>query len=108
LSQTLAPGCSRWRSCAASRGRWTAPERASRRAVAAHREVQRERTAFEEAPIGGALVSSDGHFTRVDRAFYAMVGYPAEELIGMRLSILTHPADAPVRSGRSRRLGASA
>ena len=83
-------------------------ERASRRAVAAHREVQRERTAFEEAPIGGALVSCDGHFTRVNGAFCAMVGYPAEALIGMRLSILTHPADAPVRSGRSRRLGASA
>ena len=73
-------------------------ERASRRAVAAHREVQRERTAFEEAPIGGALVSRDGHFTRVNGAFCAMVGYPAEELIGMHYGAITHPDDRPPAS----------
>jgi PAS domain S-box-containing protein len=70
-------------------------ERASRRALAAHREVQRERTAFEQAPIGGALTSPDGHYTRVNRAFCAMVGYPAEELVGKQFSAFTHPESGP-------------
>ena len=73
-------------------------ERASRRALAAHHEVQRERRAFEEAPIGGVLVSCEGRFMRVNRAFCAMVGYPAEELIGMHYGDITHPDDRPTAS----------
>jgi PAS domain S-box-containing protein len=68
-------------------------ELASRRAHAAREETQLERTAFEEAPIGSALTSLDGRFTRVNRALCAMTGYTAEELGGMRYADLTHPDD---------------
>lgn len=68
-------------------------ELASRRAQAARQEAQLERAAFDEAPIGGALTSPDGRYTRVNRALCAMTGYSAELLIGMHFADITHPDD---------------
>ena len=68
-------------------------ELASRRAQAARQEAQLEKAAFEEAPIGSALTSPDGRYTRVNRALCAMTGYSAEQLIGMHFAEITHPDD---------------
>ena len=49
--------------------------------------------AFEEAPIGMALVALDGSFMRVNRALPELVGYDAEELLGLTFQDITHPDD---------------
>lgn len=60
---------------------------------AALQEVQRERAAFDEAPIGSALISPDGELWRVNRALCGTTGFTAEELIGRRLADITHRDD---------------
>ncbi len=54
---------------------------------------QRFANAFEQAPIGMALVSPEGGFIRVNRSLCNMVGYAAADLLGRGLLDLTHPAD---------------
>jgi diguanylate cyclase (GGDEF)-like protein/PAS domain S-box-containing protein len=49
--------------------------------------------AFEEAPIGMALVSPDGKFLRVNRALPDIVGYEAEQLLELTFQDITHPDD---------------
>ncbi len=49
--------------------------------------------AFDEAPIGMALVALDGSFLRVNRALPELVGYDAEELLGLTFQDITHPDD---------------
>jgi diguanylate cyclase (GGDEF)-like protein/PAS domain S-box-containing protein len=49
--------------------------------------------AFEEAPIGMALVALDGTFLRVNRALPELVGYDAEDLLGLTFQDITHPDD---------------
>jgi diguanylate cyclase (GGDEF)-like protein/PAS domain S-box-containing protein len=55
--------------------------------------------AFDEAPIGTALVSahqaSEGSFLRVNRALCELVGYTADELTAATMHTLLHPDDAP-------------
>ncbi len=68
-------------------------ELASRRAHDARQEAQRERAAFDEAPIGSALISVGGCYLRVNRALCALIGYEADELIGTNVSSVTHPDD---------------
>ena len=53
----------------------------------------RFRTAFEEAPIGMAIASIDGHFLQVNRALCAITGRAREELEGTPLVRLMHPDD---------------
>jgi PAS domain S-box-containing protein len=50
-------------------------------------------SAFEYASIGMALVSLDGKFTRVNSSLCKLLGYTAEELIGMTFQEITHPDD---------------
>lgn len=50
-------------------------------------------SAFEYASIGMALVSLDGKFTRVNSSLCNLLGYTAEELIGMTFQEITHPDD---------------
>ena len=65
-----------------------------RRTEAELREAEvRFRQAFDEAPIGVALVSLDGLFLRVNRALCEISGYPAEDLVGMDFQSITHPDD---------------
>lgn len=54
------------------------------------------RTAFENAPIGVALVSPDGHWLQVNRALCRLLGYRPEELMGRTFQEVTHPDDLSV------------
>jgi diguanylate cyclase (GGDEF)-like protein/PAS domain S-box-containing protein len=54
---------------------------------------ERFRLAFDKAPIGKALVSTDGVFTRVNSALCAILGYAEHDLLGTTFQSLTHPDD---------------
>ena len=46
------------------------------------RSEQRFRSAFDQAPLGLALVNLDNHYVRVNRAMCRVLGAPADELVG--------------------------
>ncbi|MDY7007678.1 MAG: PAS domain S-box protein [Cyanobacteriota bacterium] len=54
---------------------------------------QRFRLAFDNAPIGIALVSTDGKFIRVNHALCKMLGYSKLELIQLTFQEITYPDD---------------
>ncbi|MEA2410914.1 MAG: hypothetical protein QOC77_1475 [Thermoleophilaceae bacterium] len=54
----------------------------------------RFRSAFDDAPIGIALIELDGRFARVNGSLCATTGYGEQELLGMHLEDLA-PADDP-------------
>ena len=54
---------------------------------------ERFRATFDQAAIGIAHTSLDGCYISVNRTFCEMLGYSREEMLGMRLSDLTHPED---------------
>ncbi|MEA2430440.1 MAG: hypothetical protein QOI19_913 [Thermoleophilaceae bacterium] len=67
----------------------------------AEKEIAHERTrssearfrgAFDDAPIGIALIELDGRFSRVNGSMSANTGYSESELLGMRIQDLA-PAD---------------
>ncbi len=51
------------------------------------------RATFEQAAIGITHVSPAGYFQRVNRKFVEMVGYSEQELLGMHVTEIAHPAD---------------
>jgi diguanylate cyclase (GGDEF)-like protein/PAS domain S-box-containing protein len=53
----------------------------------------RFRVAFENAPIGVALVSTDGRWLHVNAALCEMLGYEEDELLRLSIVDVTHPAD---------------
>jgi diguanylate cyclase (GGDEF)-like protein/PAS domain S-box-containing protein len=53
----------------------------------------RFRGAFENAPIGMGLASTDGRLVRVNRAYGAILGYSPDELVGRTIREVTHPDD---------------
>jgi PAS domain S-box-containing protein len=65
------------------------------------RRVQREielsearfRGAFEESAIGMTLVDIEGRWLKVNRRFCGIVGYAEQELLGKRVSEITHVDD---------------
>jgi diguanylate cyclase (GGDEF)-like protein/PAS domain S-box-containing protein len=71
------------------------------RDITAERQAARElrdaedrfRNAFDQAPIGKALVSPDGRFTRVNSALCKMLGYSEQQLLATTFQTLTHPDD---------------
>lgn len=62
-------------------------------ARALHESEERFAGAFEEAPIGVALVAPDGRWLKVNRAVCALLGYSETELLARTFQDLTHPAD---------------
>src|SRR5689334_2484392 len=66
--------------------------RRERERLAEARGMERFRLSFEEAPVGMALISSDGVWLRVNRALCEMTGYTESELIS-RGQEITHPGD---------------
>ncbi|HEX5754225.1 MAG TPA: PAS domain S-box protein [Archangium sp.] len=64
----------------------------------------RFRLAFDEAPIGVALVGLDGRFLRVNNVLCEMVGYSREELTGLTFPAITHPDDVDTDVALARKL----
>ena len=62
------------------------------------------RAAFENAPIGVALVDLDDRYMRVNRAFSKMLGYGEEDLVGTKSERITHPEDAEISRAYMRRV----
>src|SRR4051794_968252 len=58
------------------------------------------RTAFENAPIGMALVGLDGRFKRVNRALCEIVGYDEAAMLARTFQDITHPDDLDADVGR--------
>jgi len=61
------------------------------RAAAGDLDLIRE--AFDQTSVGLTLVSLEGEFYLVNRAFCELTGYPREELVGHGCSLVSHPAD---------------
>ncbi|HNI35454.1 MAG TPA: sensor domain-containing diguanylate cyclase [Microthrixaceae bacterium] len=59
----------------------------------AHEARDRFEQAFDRAPVGMALVATDGRLLRVNAAFAAMVREPLRTLTGRNLLDLAHPDD---------------
>jgi diguanylate cyclase (GGDEF)-like protein/PAS domain S-box-containing protein len=54
---------------------------------------ERFRRAFDDAPIGMALVSTEGRFLRVNRTLYEILGYEEPRLLDLTFQQITHPDD---------------
>lgn len=53
----------------------------------------RFRATFEQAAMGIAHVSTDGHWLRVNKKLCDIIGYSGEELLAMTFQDITHPDD---------------
>jgi two-component system NtrC family sensor kinase len=67
---------------------------------------ERYRAGFESASVGQALVSRDGRFIEVNRAFADMLGYAPAELREKTFMDITHPEDLTASSDARKDLAA--
>jgi PAS domain S-box-containing protein/diguanylate cyclase (GGDEF)-like protein len=65
---------------------------------------ERFRRAFEDGPIGMALVGLDGRWLRVNRALCEMTGYSEADLLERTFQDITHPDDIDEGVDRVQRL----
>jgi diguanylate cyclase (GGDEF)-like protein/PAS domain S-box-containing protein len=69
-------------------------ERATKLSERSMREVrERFESAFNNAPIGMALISLDGHLLQVNDALCRITGHTSESLKATTLAAITHPED---------------
>jgi PAS domain S-box-containing protein len=61
--------------------------------VALRNSEEQFRNAFENASIGMAIVSLDGHWVKVNPALCPIIGYSSEELLALTFQDITHPDD---------------
>ncbi len=61
------------------------------------------REAFDSAPIGMALIAPDGRWLQVNEALCDLIGYTADELVGMTYLDVTHPEDLEASLEHTRR-----
>jgi diguanylate cyclase (GGDEF)-like protein/PAS domain S-box-containing protein len=61
------------------------------------------RVAFDNAPIGVALLTPDGHWLHVNKALCDLLDYTPEELQELTFGDITHPDDLAANLERSRR-----
>ncbi|MBE0680679.1 MAG: PAS domain S-box protein [Anaerolineales bacterium] len=54
---------------------------------------ERFTSAFENAAIGKALVSTEGRWLKVNQALCSLIGYKADDLMAMTFQDITHPDD---------------
>jgi PAS domain S-box-containing protein len=54
---------------------------------------KRFRQAFDNAPVGMALIATDGHYLRVNRSFCQIVGYTKAELLRRQFHDISHPGE---------------
>jgi diguanylate cyclase (GGDEF)-like protein/PAS domain S-box-containing protein len=59
---------------------------------------------YDDAPIGLALISSEGRFLKVNSKLCALLGYTKQELLRTTLEAVTDPHDQELLESNSRRL----
>ena len=69
---------------------------------------ERFRRAFDDAPIGMALVAPDGRWLRANRSLCELTGYSATELLQLTFQDITHPEDLDADLEQANRLLAGA
>ena len=62
------------------------------------------KSAFDNAPIGVAVVGLDGRFLRVNRSLCEMLGLAEEELLSTTFQKITHPDDLDASMANVRRV----
>lgn len=65
---------------------------------------ERLRLGFEQAPVGIAFASSDGHWLQVNDRFRELIGYTREELARISFHSITHPEDAKKEAAMTKKL----
>lgn len=77
----------------------------NKRAVCAVREREMElRATFDQAAVGVAHVGLDGRWLRVNGKLCDIVGYGAEELMGLTFQDITHPDDLDADLGYAQKV----
>jgi PAS domain S-box-containing protein len=66
--------------------------------IALRTSEEKFRHAFEDASIGMAIVSLDGHWLKVNPALCQLIGYSPKELLGLTSQDITHPEDVGMES----------
>ncbi|HZY65849.1 MAG TPA: PAS domain S-box protein [Rubrobacteraceae bacterium] len=69
---------------------------------------ERFRSAFDNTPVGMAVVSLDGRYMQVNRAFCELLGYSEEELLEKTYLDLTYPEDYKISVSYARRVDGGA
>jgi PAS domain S-box-containing protein len=72
--------------------------------IALRTSEEKFRHAFEDASIGMAIVSLDGHWLKVNPALCQLIGYSPEELLGLTFQYITHPEDVGIETNYGNQL----
>jgi diguanylate cyclase (GGDEF)-like protein/PAS domain S-box-containing protein len=68
-------------------------EQAERHLLELRQSEERFRSAFDHAPIGMAMVTTDGKWVEVNRSLCEITGYPESEMLATDYQSITHPED---------------